>query len=91
MHRTQLYVPQSLWKSVQTEAQTKQVTASAVVRDILAKYFVRNPKPIKKTEGLLEFAERINQKYPSTAPKDLAMNLDHYMYGTPKKYPTAGL
>lgn len=91
MHRTQLYVPHSLWKSVQTEAQTKQVTASEVVRDVLVKYFNKHHQPVKKTEDILEFSQRINKKYPTPAPKDLATNLDHYMYGTPKKHPTVGL
>lgn len=81
MHRTQLYVPQSLWKSVQTEAQTKQVTASEVVRDILTKYFVRGLKLVKPAEGLLEFSQRMNKKYPTGGPKDLASTIDQYLYG----------
>lgn len=91
MHRTQLYIPQSLWKSVQNEAHTRQVTASELVRDVLAKYFIRDHQPVKKTEGILEFSKRINKQYPTHAPRDLATNLDHYMYGTPKKHPTIGL
>ena len=91
MHRTQLYIPQSLWKSVQQEARTQHITGSELVRHVLAKYFIRGSKPAKKTEGLLAFSERINKKYPGHTPKDLALNADHYMYGTPKKYPTADL
>lgn len=88
MHRTQLYIPQSLWKSVQTEAQTKQVTASEVVRSVLAKYFVKASQA-KQSETLFEAMQRINALPGDKAPADLAMNMDHYLYDTPKKHPTA--
>lgn len=89
MHRTQLYIPQSLWKSVQGEAQAKRVTASEVVRDVLVKYFVKASN--KKPETLLEAVKRINALPGDKAPADLATNIDHYLYGAPKKHPTTGL
>lgn len=90
MHRTQLYVPQSLWKSVQQEARSQHVTASEVVRNALAKYFVRVSRK-KQPETFLEAVQRINALPGDKAPADLAMNMDHYLYGAPKKYSTTSL
>jgi len=39
----------------------------------------------KKEETFIEFADRIN-KLGMKGPRDLSINLDHYLYGTPKKY-----
>jgi len=37
-----------------------------------------------REETLLEFAERLS-KIGFKGPKDLSYNLDHYLYGAPKK------
>ena len=38
----------------------------------------------RKTETLIELADRLG-KIGFAGPTDLAYNLDHYLYGTPKK------
>ncbi|MDP2641208.1 MAG: hypothetical protein Q8P39_01555 [Candidatus Yanofskybacteria bacterium] len=44
----------------------------------------RNKTRKGKGETLLEFAQHLS-KISFKGPKDLSYNLDHYLYGTPKK------
>lgn len=92
MHRTQLYLPQALWKELKNDAQLHGVTMSEAIRTILTEYLHKQYRPVKKPETILEAVKRINaMHHAQKAPADLALNLDHYMYGTPKKYPTTGI
>ena len=54
---------------------------------------IPNQEPIKKTKesnipDFLSFIDQVNSEIPTETniPKDLAKNLDHYLYGSPKEF-----
>lgn len=84
MERTQIYLPKSQIKKLKELAQKKKTTFSELVRDAVeVQYGPQKPLPQKKEETLPEFAARI-QKMGFKGPKDLASNLDDYLYGGKK-------
>lgn len=85
MTRTQLYLdPESrrlaLWK-----AKLEGTTISEVVRRSIKNY--AKPKPKKNPREFLAWLDEFNKKYPTppSTPTDISEQLDHYLYGTPKK------
>jgi hypothetical protein len=86
MERTQIYFPKTQIKKLKELAYKKKTTVSGLVRDAVdAQYSIVRPNPYmhKKEETLVEFAERI-RKMGFKGPKDLASNLDDYLYGGKK-------
>jgi hypothetical protein len=82
MIRTQIYIPETTHKELVKLAEVKRQPMAQVVRDFIeegvkkaieidytGKGAIRNLFNIKATGG----------------PKDLSTNLDHYLYGGPKK------
>lgn len=81
MNRTQIYLPKKHMDILRKEAQKKKTTVSGVIRDILTEKLEQKKMPRRNFfEGLLELAERMN-KIGKKAPRDLASNLDKYLYG----------
>ena len=84
MERTQIYLPKSQIKKLKGLARKKKTTVSELVRDAVdIQYGIKIQIPQKKRETLLEFAKRINALGPK-GPKDLATNMDKYLYGGKK-------
>ena len=84
MERTQIYLPKSQIKKLKGLAQKRKTTVSELVRDAVdVQYGIKIQTPQKKRETLLEFAKRINSLGPK-GPKDLATNMDEYLYGGKK-------
>ena len=82
MKRTQIYLPQGQLIAVKKIAQRRKITASGVIREILAEK-LQDPLVIDRRKGhetLLEAAKRI-QKIGKPGPRDLASRVDHYLYG----------
>lgn len=84
MERTQIYLAKSQIKKLRQLAQKKRTTLSGLVRDAVeVQYGVKKLINWKKEETLPEFAERI-RKMGFKGPKDLASDLDEYLYGGKK-------
>jgi hypothetical protein len=81
MLRTQIYLPKSQKQALRRLAQKQNTTVSGVIRDVLQeKLNGRMHAKTRVPETLLEAAKRINQ-LGKKGPKDLASNLDRYLYG----------
>jgi hypothetical protein len=46
------------------------------------------PKRTKNRKDFIAWIDALNKKYPTppNTPTDISEQLDHYLYGTPKKY-----
>lgn len=81
MQRTQIYLPKSQLERLRGATQKRNTTVSAVIRAFLERQFQRAAPAVPvKYESLIEAARRIN-RYGKKAPRDLATNLDTYLYG----------
>lgn len=75
-------------------SQIKNQSMSRLVRSLLREKVKEEKKRIKKTKKIdgittlllmAKEAERISKKYGSYGPKDGSINIDHYLYGAPKR------
>lgn len=81
MFRKQIYLPRCQLKILQKEAQKKSLSVSACIRQILDEQLHGKPtRPAASRQSLLKIVKKINEK-GLKAPKDLADNLDRYLYG----------
>lgn len=83
MSRTQIYLEKSQLDALRTEAARRRGTVSAVIRELIREKFARTQRQHSmkiKHETLLEAAERIN-RLGIKGPRDLAKNMDKYLYG----------
>lgn len=82
MNRTQIYLPKSQQLVLKKEAQKRGVTVSAVIRTIIQEKLLmtKAKKTLPIGESLLVASRRIN-KLGEKGPRDLAINLDKYLYG----------
>ncbi len=79
MNRTQIYLPQKQIEILRKEAQKKRTTTSEIIRRILREKMERMAEHPQK-KSLFDAAKRINAK-GMKGPRDLASNLDAYLYG----------
>lgn len=83
MNRTQIYFPKSRIDELHKVARLRNVTLSEVIRELVEKG-LQVEKPIEKKprkfKSILETAREI-QRMGFKGPKDLAQNLDKYLYG----------
>lgn len=90
MKRTQVYLDHETWQLARWQAKTEGTTLSDILRRSLKVYVERRPKKHTKKSRmeLLAWLDELNRKYPTPpgTPTDLALEHDHYLYGTPKKY-----
>lgn len=90
MKRTQVYLDHETWAMARLQAQTEGTTLSDILRRSLRVYVERKPKKHtqKSRKEFLAWIDELNRKYPAPpgTPTDLALEHDHYLYGTPKKY-----
>lgn len=87
MTRTQIYLPEADRQYFKRLAQAKGTTMSTEIRQALSEArFKKKPKRIRKEKEvnagkwLLSIARKMD-KIPTRAPKDLASNVDKYLYG----------
>ncbi len=88
MNRTQIYLPSSQQLALKREAQRHNTTVSAVIRRMIAKELAPTPageserKSAKSSRPtLLEVVKEISKLNSKKGPRDLATNLDKYLYG----------
>ncbi|MBI4137985.1 MAG: hypothetical protein HY482_00080 [Candidatus Wildermuthbacteria bacterium] len=85
MERTQIYLTKNQIKKLREAAKKKNTTVSGMVREAVDVQYGSNVHipPKQKVESLTEFAKRI-RKMGFKGPKDLATNMDEYLYGGKK-------
>lgn len=82
MKRTQLYIDWETWRRAKAAATRRGQTVSNLIRTMLS-----TSLPVKEKGGSLENLATLGKTFawPKNTPRDLSTNLDHYLYGTPKK------
>lgn len=86
MTRTQLYLdPESRTLAVRI-AKREGTTVSEIIRRSIKHY--AEPKLNKGNKDVIAWITALNKKYPTppNTPADLALEHDHYLYGTLKRY-----
>lgn len=86
MTRTQLYLDTESRRLALLMARLEGTTLSEIIRKSVRAY--AKPKRTKDRKNFIAWIDELNKKYPTPAgtPTDLALEHDHYLYGTPKKY-----
>lgn len=82
MLRTQIYLPQLYLRHLRQEAKKKNTTLSNTIRSLIEKD-IRAKQPIKRQNAgtwLLSLAKEA-ERLKIRGPKDLASNMDKYLYG----------
>ncbi len=89
MKRTQIYLDYEAKNLVTRQAKLESSTVSHIIRKTIKAYF-KSQSEAQKTgiTNLSKWIAGLNKKYPTPpgTPTDLALEHDHYLYGTPKKY-----
>ena len=84
MIRTQLYLPEDEHKTLLTLARERNESMAEIIRRFI-KSGLRKEKSIDRTGTNVMLA--ISGLKLKGGPKDLSTNLDHYLYGGPKRKP----
>lgn len=80
MIRTQIYIPETLHERSKTMARNKKQSLANLYREFIASGL--NVAEKKQGGNSLDSLIKLNLK---GGPKDLSKNIDHYLYGAPKK------
>jgi predicted DNA-binding protein len=82
MIRTQIYIPETTHKELARLAEAKRQSMAQVVRELIEE----GVQKVKHTDysGKATLMALVNLKLTG-GPQDLSHNLDHYLYGGPKK------
>ena len=82
MIRTQVYFDNAIHKKLLSLAKLHKKTMAQIVRESVeekVKYLEK-----KETSGI-SFIQSLIDNAVTGGPKDLSINIDHYLYGAPKK------
>lgn len=82
MIRTQIYIPEEMHSQLLQIAQAQSTSMAQVTRKLIEKG-LKTSKNID-TSGKTVMRRLLNMNITG-GPKDLSTNLDHYLYGGPKK------
>ena len=96
LHRTQILLDTQTKRDLQYVSEATNQSMSKLVRKFVAEKVKIEKRKINKrkrgkmsgVEALLKMAEaakKIDEKYGSDYPTDVAANVDHYLYGAPKR------
>lgn len=88
MHRTQLYLDEETKQLAAWGAEIQSVSLSEILRRSVRTYIKPTPKQKMSNRDFVKWIEEFNKKYPTpkNTPRDIGLEHDHYLYGTPKKY-----
>jgi hypothetical protein len=81
MIRTQLYLPESTHRRLKELARERKQAMAQLVRTILEQELQAQTT----NDGGLAILRDVGRIQASEGPADLSTNLDHYLYGSPKK------
>lgn len=80
MIRTQIYIPETLHQRAKSIAKSQKQSVANLYRNFIANGLQATEK--KRRGNSLDSLIKLNLK---GGPKDLSTNIDHYLYGAPKK------
>lgn len=83
MIRTQIYLDEDIHKDLSHLARQEKESMAKVARDLL-KEGIQKRKQLDKSGK--EVLKKLLAMKVSGGPTDLSKNLDHYLYGGPKKH-----
>ena len=91
MKRTQVYIDHETYMRASTYARNTGTTISDLIRSSLKSHIASKKYKKMSRQKMVEWIEKLHLKYPASkrTPTDMASQHDHYLYGTPKKYPKA--
>lgn len=82
MLRTQIYLPYSQIKALKEEAQKQNTSMSEIVRQVLDETLAKKEPKKKKFKNSGEWLEHYRKQTSfKGGSKDLAKNIDKYLYG----------
>lgn len=82
MIRTQIYIPDDIHRQLVSMANYQKKSMAELVRDFLEQGLKKELNADYTGIKTLQALSKLNLK---GGPKDLSKNLDHYLYGGPKK------
>lgn len=82
MIRTQIYIPEDIHSQLLQLAKTRSTSMAEITRDFIEKG-LKTSRDID-TSGKTVMRKLLNMHIRG-GPRDLSTNLDHYLYGGPKK------
>jgi len=82
MIRTQVYFDESIHKKLLSLAKLHKKTMAQIVRESVEEKVKHLEK--KDTYGI-SFIQSLIDNAVAGGPKDLSLNIDHYLYGAPRK------
>jgi hypothetical protein len=92
MVRTQVYLPQATYKALIERAKKQGLTMATQIRAALDEYLQRTQTEDDEDGPVLQPDDPIFEMIGSgdSGLPDVAVNHDHYLYGTSKRYPVTG-
>lgn len=82
MIRTQIYLPKDLHRELTSIARSRNTSLAGIVRHFV-QYSLRQEE-VSDSTGKKALASLLEIQ-TKNGPKDLSTNLDHYLYGGPKR------
>lgn len=82
MIRTQIYIPEDEHKELLTVARKTGQPMAAIIRSFI-KHGLKEEKTVDRSGK--DVLKRLLTIGATGGPKDVSVNLDHYLYGGPKK------
>lgn len=82
MVRTQIYIPEDMHSKLMQLAKAKSLSMAQIARNFIEKGLKTSQNT--DTSGVMVMRKLLKMKIKG-GPKDLSTNLDHYLYGGPKK------
>lgn len=79
MIRTQVYLPEDLYYSIDQAARKEKKVKAAIIREALQRGLTQKRAKKNAGQALLELA-KLGEKLNFKAPKDLSVNHDKYLY-----------
>lgn len=79
MIRTQVYLPKSLYRSIQLIAKKQKKPSAAFIREALEAEVAKEARKTNAGDALLRIAE-LGERLNVRGPKDLSVNIDNYLY-----------
>lgn len=82
MRRTQIYIDEKSYRQITLLAQERGSSMAETIRKVLQDWLKKQKKVDYSGKSVMQALANLKLK---GGPKDLSTNLDHYLYGAPKK------
>lgn len=80
MRRTQIYLPEEMYKQIKSRAKRQGLSMAKLMRQLLNQELNKNQRPYATGNDLLKLAEDFQI---SGGPKDLSQRMNYYLYDEP--------